>query len=232
MHRPQLRIEICPPPIPRQRHRQPTVTCAFTDPRSLGPVTRPLDPHHPSLTTRPLHRIRLHHRVILLKHPPLIADIRTRQQLLQISRIVPRLLQLLHHPSRRIHRHRSLPHPHRPVIQRSIIRQRLIRNIRHQLPPLRDHHIRLLRHLTDDRSIQPPLRKHIQHLTRALLVSDQQHPLLRLRQHNLVARHPRLALRHAIQLDRHPQPATRTHLASRARQPRRTHILNPQHRAR
>ncbi len=39
---------------------------------------------------------------------------------------------------RRIERHRSLPHSHRPVIQRSIVGQALVRDIGHQLAVLRD----------------------------------------------------------------------------------------------
>ena len=59
-----------------------------------------------------------------------------------------------------------------------------------------------------------------------------QHPLLRLRQHDLIRGHARLALRHRPHVYVHADTAFGGHLASGAGQPRRAHVLNANHMAR
>ena len=65
----------------------------------------------------------------------------------------------------------------------------------------------------------------------AAFLRDQQHALLRLAQHDLVGRHAGFALRHQIQLDLQAHAAAPAHLAGRAGQPGRAHVLNADDRA-
>ena len=116
-------------------------------------------------------------------------------------------------------------------VYRSIIGQRLVGNLRHQLAVVGHAHHIVRRHHAHNRRVQPPLREHRLHLALAPLLGHQQHPLLGLGQHNFVAGHAGLALRHLVQLDRHAQLAARAHLAGGAGQPRRAHVLDAEHRA-
>ena len=59
----------------------------------------------------------------------------------------------------------------------------------------------------------------------------QQHALLRFAQHHFVGCHAGLALRHARELDFDAQAAARRHLARRAGESRRAHVLNRDDRA-
>ena len=129
VHRTQFRIEITPSPIAVECHGQTALMM-----QSAGP----LDAHHAGFATRPEHGIGLHHRVVLLVNPALRADIGTRQQLLQICSKVPVLCKFVHCLCRSIRRHGRRPRSHRPVIERRIIGQRLVRNIGHQLAMMPD----------------------------------------------------------------------------------------------
>ena len=60
----------------------------------------------------------------------------------------------------------------------------------------------------------------------AALLDDEQHALLRLRQHDLVRRHPGLALRHVRHVDLDADAAARAHLAGGAREARGAHVLD------
>ena len=57
-------------------------------------------------------------------------------------------------------------------------------------------------------------------------MDDDEHPLLRLGQHDLVAGHVRRALRHLVQLDFDARPGAGRRLARRAGQARRAHVLH------
>ena len=70
------------------------------------------------------------------------------------------------------------------------------------------------------------MAKTLEHLVFAAFFSHQQHALLALRKHDLVGRHARLALRNEIKFHIQSHAAARTHLAGRAGQSRRAHVLN------
>ena len=61
---------------------------------------------------------------------------------------------------------------------------------------------------------------------------DDQHPLLRFRQQNLIRRHSLLSLRNPIQFDFDSRPAPTRGLTRRTGQPRRAHILHSNHQIR
>ena len=60
----------------------------------------------------------------------------------------------------------------------------------------------------------------------APLLDDEQHPLLRFRQHDFVRRHAGLALRHVHDVDLDAGAAAGAHLAGRAGQPGGAHVLD------
>ena len=60
----------------------------------------------------------------------------------------------------------------------------------------------------------------------APLLDDEQHPLLRFRQHDLVGRHAGLALRHERHVDLDAGAAARAHLGRRTGQTGRAHVLD------
>ncbi len=64
------------------------------------------------------------------------------------------------------------------MIQRSIIRERLIGNVRHQLAVMQDAQPRFGDHLADDYGIEPPFCEYVDHLLLATLFGHQQHALL------------------------------------------------------
>ncbi len=72
VHGAQLRIEIAPPPVAIECHRQPALRTFNTN-------------HARIARTWAFDRIGLHHVIVLLPHPPLAADIWTGEQALQSS---------------------------------------------------------------------------------------------------------------------------------------------------
>ncbi len=114
---------------------------------------------------------------------------------------------------RRIHRHRCFPGSHGPMIKRCIIRQRPVRDISHQLAMVPNAQPRLRLNRAHNHRIQSPLREDAQHLIFTTLLGHQQHPLLALREHDLVGAHSGLALRNAIQLHIQSHAAAPAHLA-------------------
>ncbi len=65
----------------------------------------------------------------------------------------------------------------------------------------------------------------------AILLRHQQHALLALAQHDLVGGHAGFPLRNAVELDFEPHAPAGAHLAGRAGEPGRAHILDAHHRA-
>ena len=84
----------------------------------------------------------------------------------------------------------------------------------------------------DFHRVESPLGEYFQHFLLAAALGHQQHALLRFAEHHFVRRHAGLALRHAREFDLDAQAAARRHLARRAGEPRRAHVLNRDDRAR
>ena len=80
--------------------------------------------------------------------------------------------------------------------------------------------------------IQAPLAENLEDLVFPALRGHQQHALLRFREHDFVRRHAGFALRHQVQFDLDARAPAAAHLAGRAREPRRAHVLYGDNRAR
>ncbi len=80
--------------------------------------------------------------------------------------------------------------------------------------------------MTDAHGVQIPLLEDLLDLVLAAPSHDEQHPLLRLGEHDLVGRHAGLALRNVSDVDFNPGVAASPHLAGRTGQPGGTHVLD------
>ena len=114
----------------------------------------------------------------------------------------------------------------RPPVDRGIVGQRAVRDLGHDGAVILHAHRAVGGDVADVDGVQVPLLEDPLDLGLAPLLHDEQHPLLRLRQHDLVGRHAGLALRHARHVDLDAGAAARSHLARRARQAGGPHVLN------
>ena len=117
------------------------------------------------------------------------------------------------------------------MIQRRVVGQRRVGNFRDDLAVLQHAHGRLIDDPADGHRVQSPLLEDAEDFVLATLLGHQQHALLRLAQHDLVGRHAGLALRHQVELDLQANAAAPAHLAGRAGQAGRAHVLNADDRA-
>ena len=83
-----------------------------------------------------------------------------------------------------------------------------------------------LGHLADAHGVEVPFLEDALDFGFAALLGDEQHALLRLRQHDLVRRHAGFALRHERDVDLDAGAAARSHLGGRAGQAGRAHVLD------
>ena len=81
-------------------------------------------------------------------------------------------------------------------------------------------------HLADVHGVQIPLVEDALDFGFAPALDDEQHPLLRFGEHDLVRRHARFALRHHRHVDLDAGAAARSHLARRTGQSGRAHVLD------
>src|SRR5271157_339006 len=200
VHGAQLGVEVAPTPVTIERHRQTTV--------------RALYPDNTALTTRSLDSVGLHHGVILLKDPTLRADVRARQQTLQVVRELSLLTEL--DAVRDLARYGRFPTYHRPAIHRRLIGECGIGDLRHDFPMLQNAHRGLINHAANSHGIESPLLEDAKHFVLAPPFCHQQHAFLRLAQHDLVGSHARLALRNQVEFDFQAHTAAPTHLTGRA----------------
>ena len=85
---------------------------------------------------------------------------------------------------------------------------------------------RLSNHLTDDFGNQVPLGEDLLDLGFAALLGDDEHPLLRLTEQNLIRRHSGFAYRDLGGIDRDAHLTTLCHLGAGAGEACGTHILD------
>src|SRR5208282_4019714 len=124
------------------------------------------------------------------------------------------------------------PARERTLIHRRIIGESSVRNFSDDFAVFEHAHFRVGSDLANFHRIQSPLLEDAEDFFFAAALRDQQHALLRLAEHDLVRSHASFALRDAVQFDFDSAAATRAHLASRAGQPGRAHILYADDRAR
>ena len=114
----------------------------------------------------------------------------------------------------------------RPIVERSFVGQRAIRNLRHHLAVILHPQDAVAVTLPHRHRVQSPLVEDGEHFGFAAFVGHQQHALLRFRQHDLVRRHAGFALRHVLQIDFDARARAAAHLAGGAREPGGAHVLN------
>ena len=132
---------------------------------------------------------------------------------------------------RHLARHRRLPARQRTLVDRSIIGERGIRNLRDDFAVLQHAQLVVGGDLADFDGVESPLFENAEDFVLAAFLRDQQHALLRLAQHDLVGSHAGFALRHAVEFDLDAHAAAPAHLAGRAGQPGGAHVLNADDRA-
>ena len=198
VHRAQPRIQIAPPPVAIQCHRQPALRTFNPD---HAPIARP----------RPFDRVGLHHVVILLPHPALAADVRASQQLLESSCELAggAEFDMLGH----LARHRGFPSRQRTLVYGGLVGQRRIRNLRHNFAVLQNAQLVVGRDPAYLDGVQPPFFENPEDFMLAAFLRHQQHALLRLAEHDLVRSHASFTLRHAVEFDFDSDAAAPAHLA-------------------
>src|SRR6267143_3445420 len=112
------------------------------------------------------------------------------------------------------------------MIDRGVVNQLLSGNLddHFALPRAAIHAV--VRDLPNGRGGELPLRGDRLDLFDAVALGDNQHPLLRLRQQDLIRRHSRLAGGDLGEIDLHPDAAARGHLRRGRRESGRAHVLN------
>ena len=112
------------------------------------------------------------------------------------------------------------------VVDRRVLGQLFRRNLGGDLSADFDAHHAVVGHPADRDAVQVPFAKDLLDLFLAALLRDEQHPLLRFAEHDLVRRHARLAFRHEVQIDLVARAAAAGRLAGRTGQSRRAHVLD------
>jgi hypothetical protein len=200
-----------------------TVTAIAVD-RQGKRARRPFYPHDPGAHAGGRDRVRPHHVVVLPVDPPLAGDGRGREQRHQH---VPR--------RRRRAERRRIEHGHLgqvggpargPVVDRRLIDQRHVRDFGDDLPLVLDAHHVVIRDISDLSGVQVPLLEDALDVGLAPFLDDQEHSLLRFRQHDLVRSHAGLALRHVPHVDLDAAATPRPHLARGACQAGGAHVLH------
>ena len=82
------------------------------------------------------------------------------------------------------------------------------------------------RDTSDGHHVQSPFVEDLEHFLLFVLFGHKQHTLLRFTQHDLVGRHSSLALGNPVKVQFHTRSRPRAHLATRAGETRRAHILD------
>ena len=180
-----------------------------------------VDPDHRGIAARPLHGIRHHRVVVLLDDPASGREIRAAEQSSQRARVIQGRLDVASRNGQR--RDRLEPGA---LIDRRGPAHRRDRHPRHLVAGKAQHHRVGLDHPSDGGTVEAPLGEDRARSGLGALAQDQEHPLLTLREHDLVGRHAGLARGHAVEIELDPDAAPRRHLERRRGQPRRAHVLN------
>ena len=188
-----------------------------------------LDADHRRVAARTNHRAIANHVVVLAINPVLRRNRRPCEQLLQIG-----------------NRQLAIGNPVQPeradflqifrLLRVALVNRRFIgnffrRNVRHDFAVVLHDHPTGVRDKSDFRPRQIPFVENPFYLGFAALVDDDEHPLLRFGEHEVVAGHVRRALRHLVQLDFNSRSGARRRFTGRTGQSRRAHVLNARDRA-
>ena len=114
----------------------------------------------------------------------------------------------------------------RSAVDRCLVGQRTVGNVRDDSAVVLHAHPVVGRDLADAHGMEIPFVEDALDLGLAALLDDEQHALLGLGEHDFVRRHARLALRHQRDVDLDARAAARAHLAGRAGEAGRAHVLD------
>ena len=229
-HRAAIRVEVTVAAVAVQRQRK----------RAL----RPFNADDSGAEARHVQRVRAHGVVVLAVHPVLAADRGRAEEHQQRRGVVARLrasrcLRLVsREPFRRtqrveielLHLRQIRRRLHRAAIDRRIVGERAVRNVGDNRASILHTQAAIGRDLPDPRCVKIPFLENPLDLLLAPALDDEQHPLLRLGQHDLVRRHAALALWNERDVDLDACAAARSHFRRRAGQPGRAHVLDPDQR--
>ena len=209
-HRPAVRIEVAIPSVAVHRHRQSLAGALDAD--DAGGATGRRD------------GVGAHRVVELLVGPALARHDRRGQQRLEGG------LRRRRGAQRRevelLHGGLPLRTRHRTPVDRAFVGERAGRHVGHQHAVVVQTDTTGVGHVADAHRVQVPLLEHRLNLALAAGLGDQQHALLRLRQHDLVRRHAGLALRHERHLHLHAAAAAGAHLGGSAGESGGAHVLD------
>ncbi len=181
------------------------------------------------IASRRRHRAHLHHVIVLAIDPALGTEIGRGEQPGQGRRDIRAghlvQIQLVQPVERGGTTGRSL-------VEGRFVGELLGGNLRHGHAVIPDPHHAVVGHVADLRAGQIPLLEDIFHHLFLPGAYDDQHPLLRFREHDLIRGHARFALGHPGQVDLDPATAAAGRFASGAGQAGRAHVLHAHHRLR
>ena len=167
--------------------------------------------------------------IVLLPNPAFAANVWAGEKLLQAPRevIVAAELNVLRHFAR----HWRFPARQRTFVHGRVVSEGLIRNLGDDFSVLEHAQLVVGCDLANFDRIESPFFKDAKDFLLAAFLGDEQHAFLRLAQHDFVRSHAGFALRHAVKLDFDAHAAARAHLAGRAGESGRAHILNADNRS-
>ncbi len=181
-----------------------------------------LDPHDRGVAPGTLDRVRADHVVVLRPDPGLLGHVRAGEDAAQAVAVIRRLR--LVRPRRRGGRRGS---GSRAVVERRLARERLGRQIGHDLAFEEEDDAAGAGHRPDLGGFEVPLAEDLEDAAEPVAPGDEEHPLLGLRQHDLVGRHARFADGNLREVELDPASGPSRHLECRGGQAGRAHVLDP-----
>ena len=167
------------------------------------------------------HGARADHAVVLLERPPARRQVGAAEQGEQRAGRVEPLVELA--LGRRVDRRRRLERLE--VVGRALVDQGAHRQVADQRLAVEHAQPPGAGHLADRGGVDLPPAAHRQHVVELRRLDHAQHPLLRLRDHDLERLHVGLAERHPPHVEVDADAALRRHLRRRRGQPRRAQVL-------
>ena len=166
-----------------------------------------VDAHDAGVAARPLQRIALDQRVVLLEHPAARAQIRRAEQLDERGAVIGGLGDV--GGGDRCGRHRLDPWT---VVFRRLVAQFLDRQIADLAALPHDAEAQIVGGAADHGEVEAPFDEDRLGLVALVGAQHHEHALLALRQHHLVGAHLRLADRHLVEVQLDAEVALGAHL--------------------
>ena len=190
--------------------------------REGEPLLRPFHAEDGGVSRRAEDGVRPHAPVVLAPDPGLAAEVRRGEEDEEGRLLVGRAVEV----DRSLARRERLGERPGTAVDGCLVDERRDGKVGHDLAVPVEDHPRLARHLADLGDVQAPLLEDLDHLALAPLLRDEEHPLLRLGEHQLVGRHAGLAHRDLVEVEAHADVAARAHLERGRREARGPHVLD------